>query len=363
MKNINKRGFGFQVVLISVIITMLSFFILLSFFLNISSELVSKTDEVVCENFIKAKESKAGEIIEFFYNVNYKCKKDEIKISSSFEKDEVFELIGDRAHSCYNRYGRGEYDFMSNFKTEGQWCFVCSKLKLDEETKPFSFREFIKWSEENKNKEGKIYSKEINFKYVDYDDHQIKNLSKTIDSTVKELEKLKSEINAGEEEIIQFALKLKEMEREAIDTYHRNFDQGENLFIVYRYDRFENKELGDYAQDIVTGAIAGAIAGEIAAAAVVTGVTTLITGPVGAAAGTAKILLAVKKGEKLISLGKKLIRITVVLGKISFFTAGVSGAAVGGYVGANSNYNEIQYVDILNEEQYYRYCGTEPVYN
>jgi hypothetical protein len=41
--------------------------------------------------------------------------------------------------------------------------------------------------------------------------------------------------------------------------------------------------------------------------------------------------------------------------------AGVAGAVTGGKVAANYNSENIQYVDLLNQEQYYRLCGTEPI--
>ena len=29
---------------------------------------------------------------------------------------------------CWYRYGEGEYDFLSNFGTTGNWCFLCGTV-------------------------------------------------------------------------------------------------------------------------------------------------------------------------------------------------------------------------------------------
>jgi hypothetical protein len=341
MKNNKKADINFFIV--SVIIIILSFFIYLSFFSSISNIVVSETDNLACTSYVATSDNSAVKAATFFYNIDKKCSKDDIteKLET---KDEKFQLIGDRMVSCWERYGKGQYDFMSNINTEGNWCFTCGAIEFTDSDEVYDYNEFIKWTNNTKlkrNNEEITYHDYVAMKYSDYDTKTLKDIS----DAAKELEEIKKE---GDPNFNKLMFYFSEQNQNLQDLAFKEINTNEKIFLVYRYDRWE--------QDL-DEVIASTAAGAAGATALSFVVTSVATGGIGFVVKLGTVVKALGEGSILVSKISKIMNLMSKTVKISTL---VGAAGAGGVTGFNYNSNNLQYVDIMTQEQYYRLCGTEP---
>lgn len=294
MIRINRRG-NATYILATIIVSVLTFVIYLSFFSGIAKGTISTVDDVGCRTYISMKDTKAIKLGEFFYSINNKCKIDkDIKVDLE-EKEDAFKSIAEGLSHCWYRYGEGEKDFLSNFDTSGNWCFLCGTIKMKDNGESIHYNEFIKWTEENKYNDSMNYSMYINMKYTDIGEKEILHFRDEYETILEDDPgaEMKSMLFAfGEEITAMNDLRLKRLDA-----------NDENLYIVYRYDRLD-KSFKDKIDSAATSAgwgMAGAlVAGVIAEASIEgaiwgagAGAATFWAGGIGAIPG---FLFGVAKG-------------------------------------------------------------------
>ncbi len=243
--------------LITIIISIISFLLYLVVFSNITGGIVSETDDLACRAYVSLKNFGGVKIGEFFYTINEKCKKDSIKISSS-EKEEIFQETGDLMKRCWYRYGEGEYDFLSNWKSTGNWCFLCGEIEFTRAAKEGSesldFNDFIKWSEENKIRlkggNEMTYYDYINFKYADISTEELNDVNRQL---LEEIENA----NGDNKEVLMM---LSQQQQSLQDLRLKEINPEHKTYVVYRYDRIEGDVL-DKAIQTLTGGVGGVITG------------------------------------------------------------------------------------------------------
>lgn len=307
------------------VITTVLFFLIYSFYItNLMSSIVPTTDDKICRAYVAAKSFPGVKIGEFFSNLNLKCKKDYIKIDST-KQDKVFTTIGDEMKRCWNRYGEGKYDFLSNYDSAtGTWCFVCGELDFsdDAQIKPiYKFNDFIDWSKKTKlmlaNGSQTTYYNYINMKYSNADEKKFYDLRQQIDA-------LKEEQDSSFKELL---FVLNEQYEYLYDLSHKKIKTDETNYVVYRFDRVSS----GFAQRTQTALYAGVgtlIAGFVisnyietiawgTATSVVCGATGALTGVTLGAASPSLILCALMGGKTVESIGKDTIETSA---KISKFT-------------------------------------------
>jgi hypothetical protein len=345
VSQMNKSA-SVAMVAISVIISLLSFFTILSFVSESGEYLTSMADDVACQTFLQGKSWNAGKLADFFHTLNYRCEKDYLEWDEPESKEAVYSTVADRMHSCWRRYGRGEYDFMSNLGTQGKWCFTCGTIEASNTGSTYPFSDFIKWTKKTKlpENESQNYYKSMNLQYANYSagTGEYQDLA---DAMVD----MKAQAIADTDPFYnQFIGYLDEQYTALLDLRSKEIDTTEKTYIVYRYDRAPNS----YSQ-VFNNVLSSAATG--AAGSVATGiVASVLTGPFGMA-------------STFVSLGKKVNQVKKVgkvfrlFGKLKKFSklAAVGGTA-GGTVGSELNFNHMQYVDLMTQEQYYRHCGSNP---
>lgn len=360
MKKIYKKA-NITFIVITVIISILSFFIYLGFFAGIQGNLVSETDDLICRAFVAAKDTKIVKTAEFFSKINEKCKKDDITIKSK-TRNEIFKETSDIMVRCWYRYGEGNYDFMSNFNTEGNWCFSCATIKFKGDAKGnvYNFNQFKDWANQNKfklkNGTEIEYANYLNIKYSDISENDLGEMKGLLDDGSL----------ANDEDLRPMAIYIQEQYDYLQDLKLKEINTNENVYVVYRYDRV-SRDIGEIITEIGKNMAIGAATG--AAVSIGTNIAlTILTGPIGGAKliysiykNIMKVTDVVKK-ERLLTKIKNILEKLYKFGaKFTKFTSGAAkiGATAGGVYGATYNANYVQYVDIMTQEQYYRLCGTE----
>lgn len=261
IENIDLFGFSRKGnatwVLTTMIVSVLGFFVYLSFFANIAGGLVSETDDLTCRMFLAAKDNvavQAGEL--FFFDLKQKCKKDEIEKTVK-GKDEVFNVIGDSMKRCWYRYGESEYDFLSFWNKEGSWCFTCATINVEDEENvgtTYDYNEFIQWANSSKSEfklrngtEVKL-AEYLTLMYAHTDDES---------NIIQVREDINTLLAEGEGYTQTAALKLDGDFQKMQDLRLKEIATGEELYVVYRYDKRDDSLLENLKQG-TTGMIIGA---------------------------------------------------------------------------------------------------------
>ncbi len=303
---------------ISLIISIVSFGVILSYFTSSTSVVSTNIEDNACRALISGQSSLPVKLSEFFFQINNRCMIDEIK--EDFEnKDELFKETGEELSRCWYRYGEGEYDFLSNWDTEGRWCMLCGTIESENEIGEFSINEFVKWTEDENNyielKDGtkSRYIDYVNFKYYDIEQEELLEISKEIEN-----------LNVEEPDEKFFADVLLSQYQSVEDLYLKKIttQKDQKNFIVYRFDRIEEETL-----DEVTNAMIGAgaaIGGGLAVSfiveeAIMWGGTaaicaaSLVTGPAApvicGATVAAKVTNTGKNTGKILQSTSKILRI------------------------------------------------------
>lgn len=265
-------------ILTMIIITLVSFFVYLSFFTSLMPNAVSSTDDISCRTYLAMKSFPGVGIGEFFYNINQKCRVDEdIKIDLS-NKDESFEEIAVEMSKCWYRYGDGELDFLSSWDTSGNWCFLCGAIKLEDNANSLMFTEFISWSKENEFNESLSFYEYIGMRHTDIDDVKYEKIREDYLALVTD-----TEITGEYKDLIMVLSNqitdLTELKNKKINSFD------EKVYVVYRYDRVD-KEFVEKLEDAGNNALKGAIGGLVISMLAEGLAEAAIGGTIGAVGGT-----------------------------------------------------------------------------
>ena len=79
-------------------------------------------------------------------------------------------------------YGGGQYDFMNNFESKGEYCFPCAIIQKNDEKASYTYLELEKYLEDNS------YREKLSFVSVGED------AKKDLDLLTKSIEDLKNDI-------------------------------------------------------------------------------------------------------------------------------------------------------------------------
>ena len=122
-----KKGFTPMEVMIGIIISIVSFYLIFAFFISNKDIVGSYAEDLQCRATIEAKStatvdtgiefSKRAGIDSFLNVLNNKCPVDYLTIKST-KKDEIFKKIADEQAKCYYRYGEGEKEFFFTDKVK-----------------------------------------------------------------------------------------------------------------------------------------------------------------------------------------------------------------------------------------------------
>ena len=79
MSRMNKKG-DVVFIMVMVLISILSFFIVLGFLSSTTNVVVSESDDLACNLLISTYDTKTYKVADFFTEINIKCKKDDITL-------------------------------------------------------------------------------------------------------------------------------------------------------------------------------------------------------------------------------------------------------------------------------------------
>jgi len=229
-------------VFITIIVGIISFFIIFQYFISFGDNVVSSSNDLSCRAYISTKD-KVPDLLKFMFDLNLKCKKDEINIKDN-DKNKIFKKTAEELGRCWYRYGSGKEDFLNSYDTSGSWCFTCGVINFDDNYgDKYYLNDFIDWSDKNYvilgNKSKVPYSKTFNMKYSNVDEDKMSEISNNIRELGNEpgMDELKY-LFTEQYEFLQ-DLRLKSINTNA------------KTYVVYRYDKTN-------ISDKMTNAIHGA---------------------------------------------------------------------------------------------------------
>jgi hypothetical protein len=311
----NKKASMIGSQLVIAILIIISFIVVVSFFLNASQIIVSESDDKICRTYVSVISTSLNKITlqEFTKNLGIKCKKDVIK-SSANGKDEVFQEMAETMKRCWYRYGEGEYDFMSNFDSQGDFCFTCAKITFDNDDSIYDYGRsddsFIEWIQKPENSfklenEKVTYYDYLNLKYPVVDDSD-ENVYLEVNRLLLELS---NEVDEGSDKSTQELLFILSNENEKyFDMVSKNLDLGNNkdYYVVYRYDGLP-ADFWDIVISMGAGLGATLVAETLVSNLAIMATFTIAGGPIGAVAGS--IVVVVKTGtQAAVNAGKMVVR-------------------------------------------------------
>ncbi len=228
-----KKKANTSFILVITFISIIGFFIIFSNMVKTTTSVANEAQEFACKSLISVKDTKIGKVADFFYNINYKCHKDKIIVKST-DKKEIFKEIADESVRCWKRYGEGKKDFLANYDTQGNWCFVCGEIEFKNNEDVYKYNNFINYlKSENfssKKKEKKKYFEIFNIKYTDSSSDELFNIK-------NDLNELLSEKDSS---IKQTALILGEQYLYLQNLRSKEIDTSDKLFVVYKFDRVDS---------------------------------------------------------------------------------------------------------------------------
>lgn len=308
--NKNKKGDA-TFVMVSALIMILSFFVILGFFTSSSKYVASEIDDIACRALISAKDNLAFQVAgEFTKAIGIKCKKDVVELES-VDLEDVYKDVADYMGKCWYRYGEGEYDFLSRFNSEGDWCFTCAKIEFKdgEFVYPYSanyknIQSFVEWTQKNKFKTANgtemKYSDYFNMKYVKIDD------VKELEDIQKDIDELKTEMEQDPDAaLLPLIFYMGGKNMEMVDLANKQIDTNDKVYIVYRYER-----LNEETMDVVGDVLLGMGAGLVTELAVESAATFLVGATIAIPKATFKGLIGAAKftkySEKIAKLSEKI---------------------------------------------------------
>lgn len=235
----NKKAMA-TVAVIGIVISLLSMY-LISDFIFSTSELTSTTaQDQACQASILAKDSTLGGIATFFTSIQSSCKTEDYEIENSNSEDQ-FKQIATSMAKCWNRYGNGEYDFLSSFGTEGNWCFSCAKLSFEEKGPVYNYaNDFVPYTQQTEftlsNGTKLTYYNYLNLRYFDENNSGLVD----IQSGINEINNLITDEDSAMKTLI---FSLSEKNQELLDLASKQIDTNEEIFVIYRYDTIPQSTL------------------------------------------------------------------------------------------------------------------------
>jgi hypothetical protein len=298
----NKRG-GLPFMVVLILVSLVSFGVIVNYFLSTNDIISSSFDDLQCNQLMKFKGSDIYEITDFFYQINTRCKVDQISINKDYSKNDFYNKIADSSVSCFDRYGKGEYDFLEKYNANGNWCFLCAKVDIEERSENFEeFFDFITWTKENKVNETSTYYDYTNYVYFDPSNE---NLQK-VDELNLEVNEIINQVVGETPEFEDISLYMLEEYQTLIDYQLKNFDIEDTYYITYRFTRVD-KNTQEQFEDLMINTRNAVIGGVVASI----GAEIAIGATVGAVAG----------------------QVCNVVPVVGGFVCGVGGGIIGGVVG------------------------------
>jgi hypothetical protein len=311
MNKFTKKAMAVNVA-VMMVVALLSGFISFSYITSTSDLVSTSAQDNACKTFVAAQGSTTGSLLIFLADLKLKCKTEKLEIKGETE-DKIFTNVANSMDKCWNRYGKGEHDFLGSFGTEGNWCFACAKLTFEDETKDYSYtNSFIPWTKENGKKLSNgtklTYHDILNLKYYNGDEQLLVNLSQGI----SEIDSL---IQDGDPSLTSLVVSMSEKNLELINLAQKRIISDEEMYVVYRYDRIP-KEMLEIIGDIAIGFTAGIVLESVlfwGVGALITVATLGTAGPVVVAVGaykTGQKFNKAQKTKKAYGIAEKLISST-----------------------------------------------------
>jgi hypothetical protein len=309
--NLNKKAMA-TMTFVGVVISLISMFLISDFIFTTSDLTTTVAEDANCKKSVALKSSSTVKLYEFIEELNHNCKT-EYKELKTDVKTENLKSISNSMTKCWDRFGAGEFDFLSNFDTEGNWCFTCAKLHSDESINPISFStDLIPYQKNNSitlsNGSSIFYYDYMRMKY--YDGNDLTQLEE-INDGIDELSNMIGDTDAITQPLID---SMYNKNKEIFDLALKNNDFSNDVYVVYRYDRIP-KDVLEIAGDIGQGVLAG-----MAVETVLIGGAGLVLAPftfgASLALTAAQLAKVANKLGKTYSIGKDLIKFKEVLNKI-----------------------------------------------
>ena len=296
---------------IALTITLLVCVLIFSQFFNTTSSSITTADKIMCQNFLKLKSNNAFKAFDFIYNVDLKCKKQEI-IIDSLKEDEIFREIATSMKNCYEMYGSGELDFESNFN-DRDYCFLCSQIEFENKGDVYSFEEYVNWTRENSFEEesSSTFYEDMNLKEAIRSNRDLLDMQ----TTINELKQ--------DSDLIDFAIMFSYQKNYIVDLLNKKIDTNQNGYIVYRFDVL-NEEMKQSLKNTAYGLGAGVIAEVVFSSVVKAGTSFAIcsagTPILGAICGTVSLVSSTIKGTiktaKLTTASLKINKLAQITNKL-----------------------------------------------
>lgn len=303
----NKKGDA-TFVMVSALIMILSFFVILGFYTSSSKYIATEVDDIACRALISAKDNLAFQVAgEFTKAVGIKCKKDVVELESVY-LDDVYKDVADYMGRCWYRYGEGEFDFLSRYNSEGNWCFTCAKIEFKDGdfVYPYSANynkaeSFIDWTKKNSfempNGSKIKYSEYFNLKSIEIND------VKELYDIQEDIDELKTEMEQDPDAaLLPLIFYMGDKNLEMVDLANKQIDLNDKVYIVYRYDR-----LNEDSMKIIGDVLIGMGAGLLTEIAIESAATFFVGAPIA----------LIKGGWKSVLLSTKLTKYSEKIGKIS----------------------------------------------
>jgi len=320
MKREKKSNVTF--IFVITMISILGFFIVFNSFFKNSEFISSESQTLLCKSLIQIKEKSKVGIGVYLYELGNKCNVEKLVINNK-DKDSTFKPIAESMNRCWFKYGEGKVDFMSNWQNSGSWCFQCAEVNYKDKSKTsYSYEEFIRWSKENKFKTSdgeKTYNDYLNLFKLDIKNKDSNNYLNNIKKIkINDDETLTKNLQSS---IFTSYLSLMDLQ----NSYKlKQLNPNEKNYIVFKYYRIE--------KDFFNSASV-----QNSAELTIKGATLKFL------SDNKLVFKSLKKVSKLFL--KRPIVSSLIL--------------AGGALGIKTNDNYIQYIDIMNQEEYYRECGTQ----
>lgn len=255
--NKNNKKSSVQFTLVGILLTLITFFLMGSFLMSTTKTLTSSSQDIACRTFLSAKDSSYVKISEeFLGSLNQRCKMDEI--SYTFEdREKTFSTTANMMQKCWYRYGEGKYDFLTNVNTQGNWCFTCARVDFKTGGETYEYQAFIEYlktqkimiEDEQGIEEEKSLYEYLNVQYADLENEsEMYNIKSEIDAILAE----------NEPALNRMALQVNQQYEYIMDLRLKEIDTDEPLYIVYRYDKPDNRVI-DTTKQAAIGAVTGLV--------------------------------------------------------------------------------------------------------
>jgi hypothetical protein len=126
MALLNKRG-DINIIVFAILV-LLAGGILLAIFPALFNDVAHTMDRTKCEtqvnlHSVEIFEGKLpGELDQ--------CETNSFEVNED-DEEEIKKILADEMYYCWDQFGEGRKDFISEWRTTGRWCFICSRIDYD----------------------------------------------------------------------------------------------------------------------------------------------------------------------------------------------------------------------------------------